>query len=90
MAKIAYVRVSSVDQNVDRQLIELEKCEINKWFTEKVSGKDRNRTELKRMLDYVRDGDTVYIESISRLARNTLDFLTIIKELGEKGSKSYH
>jgi DNA invertase Pin-like site-specific DNA recombinase len=85
MAKVAYVRVSSVDQNVDRQLVELEKCGINKWFTEKVSGKDRNRTELKRMLDYVRDGDTVYIESISRLARNTLDFLTIVKELGERG-----
>jgi DNA invertase Pin-like site-specific DNA recombinase len=85
MAKVAYVRVSSADQNVDRQLVELEKCGISKWFTEKVSGKDRNRAELKRMLDYVRDGDTVYIESISRLARNTLDFLTIVKELGEKG-----
>jgi DNA invertase Pin-like site-specific DNA recombinase len=85
MAKVAYVRVSSVDQNVDRQLVELQKCGIDKWFTEKVSGKDRNRTELKRMMEYVRDGDTVYIESISRLARNTLDFLTIVKELGEKG-----
>jgi DNA invertase Pin-like site-specific DNA recombinase len=85
MAKVAYVRVSSVDQNVDRQQIELEKCGIDKWFTEKVSGKDRNRAELNRMMDYVRDGDTVYIESISRLARNALDFLTIVKELGEKG-----
>jgi DNA invertase Pin-like site-specific DNA recombinase len=85
MSKVAYVRVSYVDQNVDRQLMELEKCGIDKWFTEKVIGRDRNRTELKRLLEYVREGDTVYIESIARLARNTLDFLKIVKELGEKG-----
>lgn len=53
-------------------------------FSEKVSGKDRNRPELQKMLDFVREGDTVVIESISRLARSTRDFLNILDELEKK------
>ncbi|GMK37532.1 multiple promoter invertase [Paenibacillus sp. CCS19] len=60
---------------------------VEKFFTEKVSGKNMNRPKLNEMMDFVREGDTIYIESISRLARNTFDFLSIVKELSEKGVK---
>ena len=83
--RVAYIRVSSVDQNEERQLEALKPHKIEKYFSEKVSGKDRNRPQLRAMMDFVRRGDIVYIESISRLARNTLDFLTIVKELNAKG-----
>lgn len=83
---IAYVRVSSVDQNEARQKEGLgKKYEIDKWFTEKISGKDMNRPQLKAMLDYVREGDTVYVLEFSRLARSTKDLLTIVEQLQSKG-----
>lgn len=87
MSNVAYVRVSTVEQNTGRQFGDFEKAgvKIDKAFEEKVSGKDRERPKLKAMLDYVRDGDTVYIESYSRLARNTRDLLNIVHELEEKG-----
>lgn len=85
MANIAYVRVSTVDQNEARQIEALEKYNIDKWFTEKVSGKDTNRPQLQAMLDYVRQGDTVYIHEFSRLARSTKDLLEIIEMLQDKG-----
>ena len=69
MAQIAYVRVSTVEQNEARQVEALEKHGIDKWFTEKVSGKNMERPKLEAMLDYVREGDTVYIHDLSRLAR---------------------
>jgi len=59
----------------------MQEQKIEKVFTEKISGKDRNRPELEKMLDFVREGDTVVIESISRLARSTRDFLNILDEL---------
>jgi DNA invertase Pin-like site-specific DNA recombinase len=83
--KVGYVRVSSTDQNEERQVVALVEHGVEKFFIEKVSGKDRNRPQLKEMLSFVREGDVLYIESISRLARNTLDFLSIVKELQEKG-----
>lgn len=82
--KIAYVRVSTVDQNEARQLEALKKHNIDKWFTEKVSGKDTNRPELQKMLEYVREGDTVYIHDFSRLARSTKDLLEIVELLQNK------
>ena len=82
---IAYVRVSTVEQNEERQVEALEKHNIEKWFTEKVSGKDMNRPQLKAMLDYAREGDTVYIHDFSRLARSTEDLLKIVRELESKG-----
>ena len=85
MAKIAYVRVSTIEQNTDRQEVALQQIGIDKYFTEKVSGKNANRPELKKMLEYIREGDSLYIESISRLARSTKDLLNIVAQLKQKG-----
>ncbi len=85
MANIAYVRVSTVEQNEQRQLEGLNKHNIDKWFTEKVSAKDTNRPQLKAMLDYAREGDTIYIHDFSRLARSTTDLLNIVEQLQSKG-----
>ncbi len=82
---IAYVRVSTVEQNEARQIEALEKHNIDKWFKEKVSGKDTNRPELQSMLDFVREGDTIYIHDFSRLARSTKDLLSIVELLNDKG-----
>lgn len=85
MAKIGYVRVSSKDQNLDRQYELLKPCNIERYFEEKVSGKNTDRPQLKAMLAFLREGDTVYVESFSRLARNTLDLLNLIEEFKSKG-----
>ncbi len=85
MSKVGYIRVSAIDQNTERQEVALKELNINKIFTEKLSGKNTNRPELHRMLDYVREGDTLYIESISRLARSTKDLLSLVQILQEKG-----
>lgn len=82
--RIAYVRVSSVDQNEARQIAALEKYNIEKWFTEKVSGKDMNRPELQNMLEFAREGDTVYVEDFSRLARSTKDLLELVEQFKAK------
>lgn len=82
---VAYVRVSSIDQNEARQVEALEKHNIEKWYIEKVSGKDTNRPKLKEMLDYVREGDVIYIHDFSRLARSTKDLLSIVETLEAKG-----
>ena len=81
---VAYVRVSTVEQNEARQIEGMSKYNIEKWFTEKVSAKDTNRPQLKAMLDYVREGDTIYIHDFSRLARSTKDLLEIVEELNRK------
>lgn len=83
--KIAYVRVSTVEQNEARQIEALEKYGIEKWFTEKVSAKDANRPQLQQMLDFAREGDTIYIHDFSRLARSTKDLLDITEQLQENG-----
>ncbi len=82
--RVAYERVSTTGQSTLRQETMMQEQQIEKVFTEKISGKDRNRPELQKMLDFVREGDTVVIESISRLARSTRDFLNILNELEEK------
>ena len=86
MARIAYIRVSTKEQNTGRQYELLRERNIipDKIYEEKVSGKNIDRPELKAMLSYVREGDTVYIESISRLARNTRDFLNLVEYLQGK------
>ena len=85
MANIAYVRVSSTDQNEARQVEALKKNHINKWFTEKVSGKNMDdRVQLRNMLDWAREGDTVYVLDFSRLARSTKDLLSITECLAKK------
>ena len=82
--KVAYVRVSTEEQNEARQIEALKKHNIEKWFTEKVSGKSMDRPQLQAMLDYVREGDTVYIHDFSRLARSTKDLLEIVERLQAK------
>lgn len=86
MKNLAYIRVSSADQNTGRQHEALSKYTIDKVYEEKLSAKDTNRPQLKAMLDFVREDDVVYIESISRLARNTLDFLNIVEQLTSKNA----
>lgn len=82
---LGYVRVSTVEQNEARQLVTMEKYDVEKVFTEKVSAKDTNRPELQELLDYAREGDTVVIHDFSRLARSTKDLLDIVELLENKG-----
>lgn len=77
-----YVRVSTIDQNEDRQLDGLE---LTKTFTDKCSGKDRNRPALQQALEHLREGDTLHIHSIDRLARNLVDLQQIVEGLNERG-----
>ena len=82
---VAYVRVSTVEQNEARQVEELKKHGIEKWYMEKVSGKDTKREQLQLMLDFVREGDIIYVMDFSRLSRSVSDLLDIINTLGNKG-----
>jgi len=76
--KIGYIRVSSLDQNFERQL---EGVKLDKCFIEKASGKDTARPQLEAMLNYARDGDVIIIHSMDRLARNLDDLRKIVKQL---------
>lgn len=82
--QIAYIRVSTIEQNEQRQIDAMQKYNIEKWFTEKVSAKDTNRPKLQEMLDFVREGDTIHIHDFSRLARSTKDLLDIVELLKTK------
>lgn len=83
---IAYVRVSTVEQNEARQVEALEKHNIEKWFIEKQSGKNMtDRPELNTLLDFIREGDVLFIHDFSRLARSTKDLLDIVETLKRKG-----
>lgn len=82
--RIGYVRVSTLEQNLERQKEGLEKYNIDEWFEEKVSGKNTNREKLEEMLRFVRKGDTVYVHSLDRLARNIKDLLDIVDQLTKK------
>lgn len=81
--RILYARVSSTDQNTARQEALTEALSVDKTFVDKCSGKNTERTALKEMLAFVREGDVVVVESISRLARNTRDLLSIIDKFTE-------
>lgn len=81
---VSYLRVSTQEQNLDRQKKLMEDNHIERCFEEKVSGKNAERPELKNMLEFVRSGDVLYIESISRLARSTKDLLNIVETLQKK------
>lgn len=85
--KIAYIRVSTVDQNEERQIKAMEHLGIEKYFLEKVSAKDGNRQKLIELLEFVREGDTVYIKDFSRLARSTKNLLEIVEQLEIKKVK---
>jgi len=83
--KLAYIRVSTVEQNEARQVEALEKFGIDKWYTEKVSAKDTNRPQLQELLDFAREGDTIYVHDFSRLARSTADLLSLVERMQSKG-----
>ena len=80
--RIGYVRVSSFDQNPERQL---EQVQVDKVFTDKASGKDTQRPELDALLSFVRDGDTVVVHSMDRLARNLDDLRRLVQKLTKRG-----
>ena len=82
--RVGYIRVSTLDQNTDRQLDGLE---LDRIFIDKASGKDSHRQELEAMINYVRAGDTVVVHSMDRLARNLDDLRTIVQTLTSKGVK---
>ncbi len=83
--KIAYIRVSSVEQNEQRQIEAMKNYDIEKWFVEKISAKDTNRPKLQEMLEFAREGDTIHIHDFSRLAHSTKDLLDIVEKLTAKG-----
>ena len=85
MSKIGYIRVSTEHQETARQQEIMDGYQVDSIFSEKLSGANADRPQLRAMLDYVREGDTLYIESISRLGRSTKDLLNIIDTLTEKG-----
>lgn len=66
MSKIGYVRVSTTEQNTDRQEITLSELGIKKFFIEKISGKNTNRPQLKRMMEYIKEGDVLYFSTCSQ------------------------
>lgn len=76
--KIGYIRVSTVEQNATRQL---DGIELDNIFTDKCSGKDTNRRELAEMLKFARDGDTIFVHSMDRLARNLDDLRKLVNKL---------
>jgi DNA invertase Pin-like site-specific DNA recombinase len=82
MTDIGYVRVSSVDQNTQRQLFGID---LSKTFTDKCSGKDISRPSLTELLEWVRDGDTIHVHSIDRLARNLKDLQGLVETITSKG-----
>jgi DNA invertase Pin-like site-specific DNA recombinase len=80
--RVGYVRVSSVDQNTDRQL---DGQKIDKLFTDKASGRDTKRPQLQACLEYIREGDVLVVHSMDRLARNVDDLRRIVQDLTKKG-----
>lgn len=84
---IFYARVSTLEQNEDRQLVSAAECQytFKKIFIDKCSGKNTDRPELKAMMNYIREGDTIVISDFSRLARSTRDMLNLVDELKTRG-----
>jgi len=83
MKKLAYIRVSTYEQNTARQL---DGITFDKTFTDKLSGANKERPELISMIDYIREGDEVWVHSIDRLARSLIDLHSLIKEITDKGA----
>ena len=81
---IGYVRVSTQEQNTLRQEVLMRELGVDEVYIDRASGKNADRPELKKLMEYVRQGDTVIVESISRFARNTRDLLELVERLSEK------
>lgn len=86
-AVIGYARVSTQEQNLERQLVAFEKYGVDKTFIDKMSGKDTHRPQLQAMLAYLREGDTLIVNEYSRLARSTQDLLKLVQQLTDMGVK---
>jgi len=84
MAKIGYARVSSKEQHLDRQIAALK--DVDKLFTDKLSGANTNRPELQKMLAYIREGDIVLVTELDRLGRNNQDLTKIMNTIQNKGA----
>ena len=84
--KVGYLRVSTTAQNTLRQEVSLEALGVEEMYVDKMSGKNSERPALKEMLAFIRKGDVVITESISRIARNTKDLLTIVDAIRAKGA----
>jgi len=82
--KVGYIRTSTVEQNTARQEVLMKELCVEKIYIDQLSGKNTKRPQLQEMLSYVRDGDTVIVESISRFARNTKDLLELVEQLSKK------
>ena len=82
--KIGYIRISTTDQNTARQEVLMKELGVEQVYIDRMSGKNTNRPELTKMMSYVRQGDTVIVESISRFARNTKDLLELVEQLTSK------
>ncbi len=83
--QLAYIRVSTIEQNEQRQVEAMQWYGIDKWLIEKVSAKDTNRPKLQEMLDFAREGDVIHIHDFSRLARSTKDLLELVDLFNSKG-----
>lgn len=83
--RVGYIRISTKEQNTARQDELMRQLGVEKVYTDKMSGKNTDRPELRKMIDFVREGDSVIVESISRFARNTKDLLELIATLEAKG-----
>ena len=83
--RVGYIRVSSLDQNPDRQMEDLKSQGVEKLFIDQVSGKNIDRPELQKMLYFVREGDSLYVHSLDRLARNLADLLNLVEDLTGRG-----
>lgn len=84
MRKIGYIRVSSENQNLKRQLQQLKEIGMDLIFQEKVSGATTNRKELQKMLENLKAGDTIYVTDLTRITRSTQDLFTLINKIREK------
>ena len=84
IVKIGYIRISTAEQNTARQEVLMKELDVGMIFIDKMSGKNTKRPELQKMMKYVREGDTVIVESISRFARNTRDLLDLVEQLTKK------
>ena len=82
--KIGYIRISTTDKNTARQEVLMKELNVEQVFIDRMSGKNIDRPELKKMMSFVREGDTVIVESISRFARNTKDLLDLVEQLTAK------
>ena len=83
--RVGYVRVSTVGQNTARQEVLMEELGAERVYIDRMSGKNSSRHALRQMLEFVREGDVVVVESISRFARNTRDLLELVEQLTQKG-----